>query len=416
MVERPSQLIVVSIDGITTRLTGIGVMVNTLFRELESLTLPVGITVDAIGPFVARESDDYSREAHVAAALACHARGGRVTFYDVPDSTSLSAAWNLAQPERWHESCESAVRAIAAVDRGGDLTIVVHGIMLAPLHAFLPEALRRRARVAFVAHSLGRAGDDALSVERSKWEDSAFSTMTSRDRVAYVSEYCKELLLSRYGLRERMLIPCRNGLVARQEASEAPAVSSTTLEKYSIPLQGRTVFAWGRGVPSKGFHLIIEAWMRFVEHGENRTSSDTLVVLAPLETAPANYALRLKAAAAETPSLIPIWEFDADLPRAVLTSPNLAAVVFASEFESYMLTAAEALLHAAPTVQHVFFDLPPLHEQYEGMENVVVFQERTAQALAQALDQALADNRPTGTPRNCRSFHHEADLFLRALF
>lgn len=414
MVDQRPHLVVIAIDGVSTQLSGVGVMVNMFFRHAASLE-EVGTfqSVSAIGPLVDQSSDDFSRGALTTVKNACSGNNGSVRYYDVRDSSSLAGAWALADPTSWEESSRSAVRALDDLDLQGDILIVVHGIMLAPLHSFLSESIADRSRVVYVAHSLGRAGADSLSSTRVKWEDRAFSALRPQDRIAYVSESTHALLADVYCVDEHHLIPMLNGVHAPDyEGTEV----DSALDRHTIKRGGRYLFSWGRGVPSKGFDIILEAWHLLASSGELR-DDDKLILLVPLETSPKDYAQRLRELAASIPesNLHTIWEFDSELPAAVLSSPELSTVIFASEFESYMLTAAEALLLCPPSVQHVYYDIPPLREQYRGMQNSHPVNVRTPEGFSKELKQVLSGGLPEGIPSRRREFVEEIQTFFRAL-
>ncbi|MFH8981504.1 glycosyltransferase family protein [Streptomyces varsoviensis] len=420
MASRGHAVIVLAIDGVTTRECGIGVAVSQYFKAYDAVLAAAGISAAepislfAIGPRVAETSPDYRPDLVREISALCHRTGGSLGTYPVPDDASLKAAWGLASPAKWEQACvESSALISGIAQRFERVTVMVHGIMLANLRSYVQED--DSVRLFFVAHSLGMAGNDKLAEQRVAWETAGFGAMcrTPGDKVAYVSMFTRSLLADSYGIPDDRLIPFLNGIWADDPKYRTDtARSQQVLDQYGIPAGRDLVFSWGRCVPSKGFDLILDGWGEYQRQCPERT--EHLVLLMPSAVAPADHVaeLRKRCDNLGPQSVTPVFDFSDELPAAMLASARLRGLVFASEFESYMLTAAEAIKFSAPSVQHVYYDIPPVREQYEGMPNSHAFTDRTPGDLAKTLEAALSCG-ASGT-KEPPSFVAEAGRFTQA--
>jgi glycosyltransferase involved in cell wall biosynthesis len=420
MAEPREALVVLAIDGATTLECGIGVAVSCFLRAYDQVRRlapgPAGArpALYAIGPGVAAASPDHRADLAAEVAAVCAAEGGRLLTYPVPDGSSLRAAWGLADPAAWRDACAEAARLVRGIaDAHSRTTVVAHGVMLTNLRSFLAD--RADVRVSFVAHSLGMAGRDPLARQRVDWETAGFAAMRAApdDSVAYVSRFTQGLLRDSYGVPDDRLVPFLNGVWADDPKFARRGPAPEVLDRYGVPPDRDLVFSWGRCVPSKGFDLILDGWAALLDRDPGR--DEHLVLLMPSAVAPADHAaaLRDRCAALGPKAVTPVFAFSDELPAAVLTAPRLRAVVFASEFESYMLTAAEAITLAAPHVQHVYYGIPPVREQYAGMANAHEFGERAPGAVADALAAALGSG--ARDTKAAPDFIHEAARYLTAL-
>ncbi|MEV0280763.1 hypothetical protein AB0I22_30850 [Streptomyces sp. NPDC050610] len=420
MASRGHAVIVLAIDGVTTLECGIGVAVSQYFKAYDAVLDAAEIpatdppSLFAIGPCVAETSPDYRGDLAREISSLCHRTGGFLTTYPVADDASLKAAWGLASPAKWEQACVESSALISGIAQHFErVTVMVHGIMLANLRSFIRE--EHKIRLSFVAHSLGMAGNDKLAQQRVAWETSGFGEMrrTPGDKIAYVSMFTRSLLAESYGIPGERLIPFLNGIWCDDpKYSTDGDHSRQVLDRYGIPADRDLVFSWGRCVPSKGFDLILDGWKEY--RRQCPEGSEHLVLLMPSAVAPADHAEELRARCEDlgSRSVTPVFEFSDDLPAAMLASKRLRCVVFASEFESYMLTAAEAIKFSSPSVQHVYYDIPPVREQYEGMPNAHAFTDRTPSDLAKTLELAL--NCGASGTKEPPSFVVEAGRFTKS--
>lgn len=393
--DKSKALVILAIDGITTHECGIGVLVSWFFRAFREFEAAIpnirDTAIYAIGPDVNPQSKDFRADLANQHEAVCSRSGGRLSTYAVSDNRSLSAAWGLADLENWKSACKRAstmIREIAALHE--HTTVVVHGIMLANLRSYLTDC--DNVTVSFVAHSLGMAGKDALAQQRMDWEHAGFGAIQNApgDTVAFVSWFTRELLATRYGVAKDRLVPFLNGIWAGDpKFSMSVERRNTLISSFDIPTDKELTFSWGRCVPSKGFELIIDAWK--IWRSRNPDSDRHLVLLMPAAVGASAYVKNVneKCNALGRDAVTAIFEFSDELPIAMLRAPNLSSVIFASEFESYMLTAAEAIEFADPEVQHIYYDIPPVREQYLQMPNGHMFKERNCEQLADVLQTAL---------------------------
>ena len=312
-------------------------------------------------------------------------------------------------------ACEEASRLIQEIaERHEHVTVIVHGIMLANLRNYLLGL--ENIRLSFVAHSLGLAGKDALAQQRIDWEKKGFSAIqeAGSDSVAFVSKFSGELINKEYGVDSESLLPFLNGVWANDPRYTLdPKEAENLLAKFEIPKDKELLFSWGCCVPGKRFSLILEGWQKFRE--SDLGDRKHLALLMPATVGAAAHISELEDIASKIgrEHITTIYEFSDKLPTAVLTSKRLKSVIFASEFESFMLTAAEAIHLTNSNVQHIYYDISPVAEQYVGMGNAYSFNEHTAEALCFALKKAM--NSTAHGRGNAQDFVQETSNYLSLL-
>ena len=370
-------LVIASIDGITTRECGIGVIVDWFFEALENRQYQFNADLFVVGAKVNASSKDYRSELADRNARLCHEHGGQLLEFPVENSESLSSGWAVAFPDQWRSYCQSAAQVIQLFsDRYAKVIIVAHGLMLTGLRLYFEN--QNQVKIIFVAHSLGHAGHDAMSVHRVIWESEAFEVMKNYDdTVAPVSPFFQQLLSEKYHLPNAMLIPYHNGIYQQASCYQISAKQKETiLEKYQIKPDVPLYFSWGRAVPTKGCDLIFKAFQQLLDESAIDPKS-RLIILAPASCGNKQYVQQLQKLAVKIPhhQATLLLDFDEQLPHVVLGLPQTKAVVFASKYESFMLTAAEALAFGHVHLKHLYYNIPPVHAQYQYHSNAFSFLE-----------------------------------------
>ncbi|MEU8992159.1 hypothetical protein AB0C98_38275 [Streptomyces sp. NPDC048558] len=368
-------LVVTSIDGLATVECGIASVVHWFFEEIDAIVAKVprlqqpDWSLYAISPRIDTSSSDFSPLVHTLVSTACDDHGGRFIWADVQDGSSLRAVWALGDPKRWEQMCASVagqVRALA--DRHEQVTVLVHGIMLAPLRDCLRDL--DHVQIVFVPHTLGPVFEDQVAGDRAVFEDRAFAALAefAQDRIGFIGPYFEEILRTRYGRTGAQLAPFVNGIPAasfRFPAEVSTARRREHLERAGVPLDKRLVFSWGRCAWQKGFDALIPAWSDFREQ-----SSDDwhCVLLMPQEVSPPEYVAGLDEQLARVPagSCTVIRHFDPLLPYYLLREESLEIVVFASRFEGAPLSLLETLRFGSPRLRIAWHDTPSLAQFLRG--------------------------------------------------
>ncbi|MYS92338.1 MULTISPECIES: glycosyltransferase [Streptomyces] len=368
-------LVVTSIDGLATVECGIASVVHWFFEEIDAIVekVPRLLRQDwslyAISPRIDAACSDFSPRVHALVSSACAEHGGEFLWAEVDDPSSLRAVWSLGDPRRWERMCASVagqVRALA--ERHDQVTVLAHGIMLAPLRDCLRDL--DRVQIVFVPHTLGPVFQDQVVSDRAVFEKRGFDAMAefAQDRIGCIGPYFEEILRTGYGRTSAQLAPFVNGIPAGsfRFPAEVPAARRREhLERAGVPLDKRLVFSWGRCAWQKGFDALIPAWSDFRE----RSSDDWhCVLLMPQEVSAPEYVALLDEQLAHVPSgsCTVIRRFDPLLPYYLLREEALEIVVFASRFEGAPLSLLETLRFGSPGLRIAWHDIPSLAQFLQG--------------------------------------------------
>ncbi len=414
MSKNKNVFVVVSIDGIITLECGIGIVVADFFDNICQFDYFDNRDIFAISPDVCHTSADYRQDIFRKVANVCAVHNGDILTYAVPDNSSLKNAWGLQDIQNWQNACVKTAELIKGIAQSYDtVTVVVHGIMLANVRSYISNP---NVQIIFVAHSLGMAGNDALAQQRIDWEEKGFFALQqySMDKIAYVSYFTKALLERNYAVDSQYLIPCLNGVWTQNpKYNISEHTQQQTLQSYGIQDDIPLLFSWGRCVPSKHFDKIIDGWARFCQQHPDAT--ECLVLLMPSAVVADAYKDMLMDKIRGIPShrIRAVFDFSDTLPISMLKHKNLKTVIFASEFESYMLTAAESLAFCAKDVQHVFYSIPPLEEQYAHMDNAHRFTTYADTEIVDVIKQSLhSTHQGSNTPPD---FVNKMRQFLKCI-
>ena len=174
---------------------------------------------------------------------------------------------------------------------------------------------------------------------RQKWTGAAKSVLRLGERlgtrfsnqVIAISQPIADHLRERFG-RRAAIIP--NGVVVRP-----PATGHATLERFGLTA-GTYLLAVGRLVPEKGFHDLIDAFMR--------ASRDCTLVIAGAADHEDAYSLALKTQAAAHPSIVMTGFMNGDALSELYT--HARAFVLPSYHEGLPIVLLEAMSHGLPVI------------------------------------------------------------------
>lgn len=384
-------------DGLATIECGVASIVHWFFEEIDAIVERVprlqrsDWSLYAISPRIDASSADFSPMVHDLVSTVCKDRGGAFLWAEVDDSSSVRAAWSLADVRGWERLCGSVaehVRTLAG--RHEQVTVLVHGIMLAPMRDRLRDLAN--VQIIFITHTLGQVTSDEVSDGRTVFEHRAFAAMAEfeQDRIGYIGSYFRELLLTSYHIPRERLAHFVNGIPEtsfRFPANVSDSERRSYLRGAGIPLDKRLLFSWGRCAWGKGFDALIPAWSQF---WENSSDDWHCVLLMPQEIAQPDYVSLLDEQLATVPdgSCTAIRHFDPLLPYYLLQDEALEIVAFASRFEGGPLSLLETLRFGSPRLRIAWHDIPPIAQFLSGVANTFPFGSLERQDVVAALLQA----------------------------
>jgi glycosyltransferase involved in cell wall biosynthesis len=241
------------------------------------------------------------------------------------------------------------------------------------IHAVGPSIVTPVAKLLGLKVVVTNHGPD---YERAKWGKVAKAILKLgeylgakfADRVIVISEVIKQLITSKYGRDDAILIP--NGVTP-----PALVASGETLRQYGLETR-RYVFTAVRFVPEKGIHNLIEAYGKI----ENPEFKLVIAGDADHETA---YSRQIKKMAGETSGVV-LTGFTSGTPLAELFS-NAGLFVLPSYYEGLPIALLEAMSYELPVLvsdisPHQEIQLPA--KRYFAVGNVSDLAEKMKTLLA----------------------------------
>ena len=320
-------------DGLQSILTGVGVVVNAFvdsFHEIKEKTpLLAGHNVEliCISPFINKKSSDYHQAIRELTSASCKRNNGRlIEIQTASDGSSQQSIWG--GPEQWKSASESLAQALRSLVPDYDkIYVFAHDTIFALTRYYLRDP--NNVHIVWIPHSLGKIFEkESPDYKRLTIEAEGIQSLnkTKGDYIGYIGNSFKRVLHSLYKIPLGKLIPFTNGLyLASSRYRSTMEEEQNILSHYRIPLNKKLIFSWGRCVPQKGFDIIIPAYKKFYQNAHEYH----LVLLMPIETSDAQYLAKIKNQLNTLPpdSVTPIFQFDLNLPYAVLKNMGKGIIV-----------------------------------------------------------------------------------------
>jgi len=381
-------IVVSAIDGIVGIETGVGVVVQNFIQSYEriienSLLKNFNTSLICLSPMMGASAIDQKIEEQTA--TICKKTEGFLDYFPTlaicPEKQLYLWSGQPKNPTNQHwKSMSLALSAyLQSLQHSYDyLLVLLHDVPFILTRSFntCPNI-----HYIWISHGLADTFEDTYQNFRLDIEsDGVESLITHSDSIGYISENYRDLLLSKYQVKNEQLIPLINELVSLQ-----PNENSRHIENILERADGRKIiFSWGRCAYQKGFDFIIPAILEFQKQ---YTKDYYYVLLIPTATGEPSYVkdIELILSNNQDKNGTVIFEFDNNLPRNILECPDLSHVVFGSRFEGFSNTALEALKFAP---QNAFFICSSIAAHEEAFKNVatsIFFNDFSASSVLDAL-------------------------------
>lgn len=394
MTHNRTAIVIAAHDGLQSVCTGVGMVVHSFLQAFEPIAsatrvLPTGCwDLYCLAPRLKTSAPDFDADIRRGTENLCSRHGGELIEVEtLSDGECQRSVWGgVAQWRYTSESAAAGVRRLAA--RYRKVYCIVHDTIFAGLRIHTKDA--ENITVLWIPHSFGTVfHDNAVDKIRVAFERESIQALAASpaDRIGYIGNAVKRTLARDYGTPKARMTPFRNRLYPHLPAYRIdPDDARRRREGAGVPPDKKLIFAWGRCAPQKGFDLLFSAFRNLSE-----TVPDChLVALMPLDTSDAAYVdtIRRQIDGIEPNRVTAIFAFDRHLPAAILRSPELSVVIFASRFEGAPLAPIESLTLAGPHVRHVYSAIPPHQELFRGHGGCIPFQTFSVLALHRAMKRA----------------------------
>jgi len=370
-------IIIAAHDGIQSVLTGVGVAVASFFESFKMQKESVNflknnsISLLALTPYMNKKSNDFNREVRDFTKRICNENGGElIEITTLSDGSSQQSIWG--DVSQWKASSINAASTINSLSEKYDLVYVFgHDTIFSLMSKYLEG---KNIFFIWIPHSLGLVFNDKHSVpERISLEKESIDIINSNEnyRIGYIGESFKNVLISKYNVKEIRLVPFVNGIYFNSNRYNLSNQDINRLEnEYFFPKNKRFIFSWGRCVQQKGFDILIPAFKKLYE----LDSSFHMILLAPTETSLKSYHEKIinLLIGLDKESYTLIDKFDLKLPYYILSTIRPELVVFPSRFEGNPIIGLEALAFNMGS-KIIYSDISPYLELFGGISSAIPF-------------------------------------------
>lgn len=259
-------LIILAHDGITSLYAGVGTAVNGYFKSVDNIKkqLPgYEINVWGIAPKYADSNYEFSSKQLNKIKKICQSTGG-----DVLTCFNYSDGWNqYGNMDNWPTASASGATVAYEIIKKEkpDLAIVIGAdTPFAQTHGIIQKQYDLPSKYigAWMPHST------SLIHERGNYDTSRLAFELKAIQMAnensnlytgYLNPYMKEHLEFDYGASEDSLTPILNGIVIDEVVECSQKEIEKAMKEKGVPTDKPIVFSFGRGVPYKGFDLVMKA-------------------------------------------------------------------------------------------------------------------------------------------------------------
>lgn len=384
-------IFVVAHDGLQSILTGVGVVVNSfiesfsILKKRSCLFRGHDVELNCMAPYIQKNSIDYHKDIRDKTEKICKKNNGRfIEIQTLSDGSSQKSVWGNVK--QWEVASLNAANAIRLLKKGYDkIYIFGHDTIFCLIRYYLQED--NDNIFIWIPHSLGKIFYiNKIDSKRINLEIKGInSILNSRlDKIGYIGEYFKKVLLKSYNVQKHKLIPLESGLYLNSERFILTKEEEKELKtKYNFPMNKRWIFYWGRCTRQKGLDFILRTFIRFPKLLGNKH----LILLIPNETSSKGYMREIDKLLKKLPrsSFISIFSFDKKLPYFILKNKNLDTIIFASRFEGNPIAPLEArILNKRAKI--VFSNIPSLNQIFTKNKRFLRF-DLNYNSLKKALEQ-----------------------------
>jgi glycosyl transferase family 1 len=397
--------IVAAADGIRSLQTGVGVVVSFFFESFDEIKEEVGckeVDLFAVCPKVNENSVDFCSVTTAMASEACFKNGGKVIqLPNLSSGNSLNEIWkgteNYTPGEVWESCCKSLAEYVSiAVEKYNRVYVLLHDTLFINVSAYLSSD---KIKICWIPHSLGTLFSDPNQEGRIRFEKNKIQNLLCRgDKIGFISYYTKEHLIKNYAVQENSLLSFYSGIYFESKKYLPVEVKKSFCEEYSIPMDKKIIFTWGRCSDQKGIDIIIKAYAGLVNRNTSLAKTIHLFLLCPTETSYPDYLTKIRAILDLLPagSYTFIERFQLRLQYEILKYANTKVILLCSRFESFGLASIEALFQRESSAYIIYSPIPTFIEVLGNSHNTVELKENSASELEDTIERVIMKEENTG--------------------
>ena len=350
-------LIIAAHDGVLTRYTGVGTIVQNAIRCLNAMhnELPGGTRVHLACPQLEGGHSLEDEECLQRSLELVSKTGGELIEIDNGTSrASKTALWGYGQTQFWKAMSRSLAERLAnlTASEPGPTVVMAHDTPFLHLQLEPWSGLCGNRTFFYLPHSTGanhgQFAADGPDAERLAFEHECL-TAIDRDPHSFLcatGQWIGEHLEEVYGVRPDASAYLPNGLhFPSYQAALSRRVTIADIRKFVPTLTDdtRIIFAWGRASRVKGFVPLIEGWSKIASQHPNHI----LVLQAPDESGEPEYAAEIAERARFSDRCLILDDFDPSIWQTFLQSPLTDVVAIPSLADPNPHTPLEARLFSS---------------------------------------------------------------------
>ncbi len=391
-------LIIVALDGIASLYSGVGVIVNSIFRGYDEICKNLDFDekpdLYAIVPSFDFDSTFYNENVYLSTEKVCKSHGGKVIFLpSLCHGESINVIWSgnsiFDTKLQWESLSVSLASQLAVFEKmySGQIIVQTHDTLFAGTCKYVDS---NRVQICWVPHSLSLVFKDKRHDARIDFETQAIENIVAkRGSIGFISEQTKGLLENCFNVPKERLISFYSGIIYNKiDEKEEEELRKGLFSKYGIPDNKYLIFSWGRCVYQKGIDLIIDGFAKLQERQKNNFH---LVLLCPTETTPTEYLEEVECLlkTLNKESYTFISEYSSQLPPIVLGYQKTKVIVLASRFEGFGLISLETLAYKRPQSIVLYSPLDTFKEVLGDYEQAIKLEDFSSQSIAKCLDKIV---------------------------
>ncbi len=390
-------LIIAALDGIASLYSGVGVIVNSIFRGYDEISEKLDFDekphLYAIVPAFDFDSTFYNEDVHLFTEKVCKMHGGEIIFLpSLCHGESINAIWGgnsiFDTKLQWESLALALASQLTAFEKiySDQIIVQTHDTLFAGTSKYMDG---NRVKICWVPHSLSLVFRDHRQDARIDFETRSIDTIKLKGgSIGFISEQTKRLLESHFSFPEERLISFYSGIIRNKiDEKEEEKQRKALFTKYGIPNNKDLIFSWGRCVYQKGIDLIIDG---FAKLNKWQKSTLHLVLLCPTETTPTEYLNQIQylLGTLDKEDYTFISEYDSHLPSLVLGYEKTKIVLLASRFEGFGLISLETLTYKKPKSIVIYSPIDTFKEVLKDYEQAIELEELNSQSIADCIYRA----------------------------